>query len=60
MDTRVGRPRIYTEQEEPLRVVSVRLPNWHIRAAKKLGDGVISEGVRTAIEIADLNQKEKK
>lgn len=51
---------MYTEQEEPLRVTSVRLTHWHIRAAKKLGNGAVSEGIRTAIEAAHLNHKEHK
>lgn len=46
----MSRPRIYTEQEDPLEVKSVRLTNWHIRHAKKLGNGSLSEGIRLALE----------
>lgn len=44
------RPRKYTEQDDPLMVKSVRLSNWHIRFARKLGDGSLSEGIRIALE----------
>lgn len=40
----------YTYQEEPLKVVSVRLTFWHIRKAKKIGKGSFTQGIRNAIE----------
>lgn len=42
--------RVYTNQEEPLKVVSIRLSNWHIRKAKKVGDGSFTDGIRKVIE----------
>lgn len=60
MDARGGRPRKYTEQSEPMRAVSARLTHWHVRAAKKIGQGKLSEGIRQAIEIAESQLKEKK
>lgn len=59
MDQAVGRPRIYTEQDDPLKIVSMRLPNWHVRVARKLGKGNLSEGVRIALEHQHQNQEGK-
>lgn len=42
--------RVYTEQNENLKLISARLSNWHIRKAKKLGNGVLTEGLRIALE----------
>lgn len=47
-----GRPRIYAG-EAALSTVTVRLTVWHMRAARRLGGGNASEGVRRAIEQAD-------
>lgn len=60
MSKTTGRPKIYTEQDEPLKVSSVRLPFWHIRLAKKLGSGSISKGIRHALEVAFKSLKEPK
>lgn len=42
-----------------MRPVTVRMTNWHIRAARKFGDGEVSEGVRYALETAPLKPKEE-
>lgn len=44
--------KIYGEQNEPLRVVSVRLPNTYIAAARELGHGSFTEGIRYALSKA--------
>lgn len=54
-----NKAKVYTEQEDPLKVASVRLSFWHIRVAKKMGDGCFSTGVRNAIEIASTNKQEE-
>jgi predicted RNA-binding protein YlqC (UPF0109 family) len=43
-------------QEEPLKLVSVRLSFWHIQTAKKAGKGNISRGIRTILESAKHQQ----
>lgn len=50
MEPVLRRPRVYTQQEVPLRVVSVRLTLWHERQAKELGNGELSLGIRIALE----------
>lgn len=50
-DENRGRPRIYTGPA--LQTVTVRLSLWHVRAARRIGGGNASEGVRLAIELAD-------
>lgn len=45
--------RPYTLQDAPMCVRSVRLTFWHIRRAKRIGSGNLSEGVRIAIECTD-------
>ena len=52
-DETTGRPRIYAGEGHPLQMVSVRLPLWHVRAARRIGNGNASEGIRVAIELAD-------
>lgn len=52
MSTEIGRPRVYTNERDPLSVASYRLTKWHKRTAIKLGKGNGSDGVRHAIEIA--------
>lgn len=47
-----GRPRTYTGQAGPLPTVTARLTLWHVRAARRLGSGNASEGIRIAIEMA--------
>lgn len=47
-----GRPRKYLGQNEPLSTVTSRLTLWHVRAARRLGSGNASEGIRIAIERA--------
>ena len=37
-------------QDQPLRLISVRLPFWHTQIAKKLGSGNMSRGIRIALE----------
>lgn len=58
MCSRKGRPRTYTVQDQPMRVHSIRMTCWHVRKAKKLGDGEVSDGVRYALELAS-NEKKK-
>lgn len=36
-----------------LRNLSVRLSYWHVRRARKLGNGNVSDGIRYAIETAE-------
>lgn len=43
-----------------MRVRSVRLTGWHERAAKRFGNGEISEGVRYALELAHREMKKEK
>ncbi len=50
MEYETGRPKLYTQQEEAMVKSSVRTTNWHIRAARKIGEGNFSEGVRVCIE----------
>lgn len=52
MNDKGGRPRVYTDQADPLKVVSVRLTYTQIRTARKLGDGSPSAGIRWALEKA--------
>jgi hypothetical protein len=47
-----GRPKLYTGERDPLISQAFRLTLWHIRAARRLGGGNASEGVRRAIERA--------
>lgn len=42
--------KVYSEQDDPMKVKSSRLPNWHIRKAIKIGKGSFSKGVRESIE----------
>lgn len=42
--------KVYSVQEDPMKVTSARLPNWHIRKAKKIGKGSFSNEVRASIE----------
>lgn len=42
----------------PSRIVSTRLPFWHIQLAKKVGDGNISKGVRIALESLKQNKEQ--
>lgn len=55
-----GRPRVYAEQEEPLKVVSVRLPFVYIRIARKLGDGCTTKGIREALARAASYERKGK
>lgn len=48
-----GRPRIYTGEGAPLQTATIRLSVWHVRAARRIGQGNASEGIRLAIERAD-------
>lgn len=48
----VGKRAVYADQLTPLKGVSVRLPMWHVRLAKAIGGGVISAGIRKALEDA--------
>lgn len=41
-----------------LRNLSVRLSYWHVRRARKLGDGNVSDGIRYAIETAKEKDEE--
>lgn len=52
--------RTYTKQDDPMKVVALRLTNWHTRKAKKIGDGNLSEGVRVALESYDSKNGENK
>jgi len=52
-ETKTGRPRIYTGEGAPLQTATIRLSVWHVRAARRIGKGNASEGVRLAIELAD-------
>lgn len=52
MKHEIGRPRVYTGQSAALPQTTVRLTYWHIRAARRLGSGNVSEGVRLALERA--------
>lgn len=45
-----GRPRVYTGQETPMQTFTLRLPFWHARVARNLGNGNMSEGIRLALE----------
>lgn len=47
-----GRPRIYAGTA-PLPTMTVRLTLWHVRAARRLGCGNASEGIRKALEMAE-------
>lgn len=47
-----GKPRFYIAQDDPLKLIAVRLSNWHILQIKKLGEGNLSVGMRRAIENA--------
>lgn len=59
METELVRPRIYTEQSDPYKLVAARMPYWHIRTAKKLGKGNVSEGIRIALEHMSQAVKER-
>lgn len=45
-----GRPRVYTGQTTPLQTFAVRLTTWHIRKARRRGNGNVGEGIRQLIE----------
>ena len=49
-DEIAGRPRLYQGLRDPLVSQSVRLTLWHIRAARRIGGGNVSDGIRAAIE----------
>lgn len=52
-DETTGRPRIYAGQQSAMPTITVRLPLWHVRAARRIGCGNASEGIRIALERAD-------
>lgn len=45
-----GRPRKYTGMNAPLHNFTSKLSIWHERAARRIGGGNASEGIRIAIE----------
>lgn len=49
-DVNRGRPRTYQGAKDPLVSQSVRLTLWHVRAARRIGGGNASDGIRLAIE----------
>lgn len=53
MNDTTGRPKLY---QGLLLAQSVRLTLCHVRAARRLGRGNLSEGVREAIERADNSE----
>lgn len=55
MNVTDGQSRIYTDQNEPLKPSSVRLPFWHVREARRIGKGNLSEGIRIALEFFKIN-----
>lgn len=46
-------------QEEPMKVITVRLTNWHIRKARGFGAGCLTDGIRYAIDLAIDNKEGK-
>lgn len=50
MDDEITVQRVYTDQSDPYKLIAARVPYWHIRMAKKLGKGNVSEGIRIALE----------
>lgn len=45
-----GRPRVYTNQDLAMETVTARLTFWHLRMARRLGNGNVSAGIRLALE----------
>lgn len=48
--SKMGRPKICTDQEVPLEVVTVRLSFKEKRMIKKVGGGIFSAGLREILE----------
>lgn len=59
METESKIKRAYTDQTDPYKLVAARLPYWHIRTARRLGKGNVSEGIRIALEHMSQETKER-
>lgn len=59
METEPKKLRPYTEQTDPYKLIAARVPYWHIRTAKKIGKGNVSEGIRIALEHMSQEIKER-
>lgn len=49
-DETIGRPRVFTGLEEAMQTVTYRMPLWHVRKARRKGNGNASEGMRLFVE----------
>jgi len=50
--TQAGRPRLNPSQDCAMDNYNARITSWHARAARKIGGGNLSAGIRLAIETA--------
>gem|GEM_PF-6743873 len=51
-----GRPRVHSDQENPMDAYQARMTAWHARQARKLGEGNLSAGIRFCIEYVTRNR----